>query len=51
MIVRPDQEKNKNTTFASFAPSRFKSIYNSTARCAQDAKHAKKDIVTAGHAV
>ncbi|MDL1961525.1 MAG: hypothetical protein LWX01_07475 [Deltaproteobacteria bacterium] len=35
---------------ASFAPSRLKNInpHNSTARCAQDAKHAKKDIVTAG---
>jgi hypothetical protein len=27
---------------------RFKNICNSTARCAQDAKYAKKDIVTAG---
>jgi len=27
---------------------RFKNIYNSTARYAQDAKHAKKNIVPAG---
>ena len=28
---------------------RFKNIRNLTARCAQDAKYAKKNIVTAGH--
>jgi hypothetical protein len=44
----PDQEKNKIQTLASFAPSRFKNICNSTARCAQDTKHAKKDTKTNG---
>jgi hypothetical protein len=42
MIIRPDQEKTKIQTLASLAPWRFKNICNSTARCAQDAKHAKK---------
>jgi len=43
MIIRPDQGKMKKQTFASFTPLRFKNICNLTARCAQDAKHAKKD--------
>jgi hypothetical protein len=49
MIIRSDQEKSTKKTFACFAPLRFKNKYcNSTARCAQEAKRAKKDIMTAG---
>jgi len=46
LIIRPDHEKSTKKTLAAL---RFKNKYcNSTARCAQDAKHAKKDIMTAG---
>jgi hypothetical protein len=40
--------KNKIQTLAPFAPSRFKNTCKSTARCAQDSKHAKKDTKTNG---
>jgi len=46
LIVRSDQEINK--TLALFASSRFNNFYRPFALLTQAAKHAKKDIVTAG---
>ena len=50
LIIRPDQGKSTKRPLALLATLRFnqKKQQTSTARCAQDTKHAKKDIMTAG---